>query len=241
MVGKKFQGPIDTKSIVDQVIDRIVSSIVSGDFVPGEKLPNEYELMETMGISRNSIREAIKILVAIGILEIKRGDGTYVCNQLTPSIFDNVVYSMISSMSTVQELLELRQVLDEATVRMAAKKATDEEISLLQENITNMIVALMAGNMHLARDYDYDFHMMLIDSCKNKFFSRLVKGVYGIFYQSIGETVVEESKDSKASLYHQQMLDCIRNNKPEDISQVVSDSLSSWRKRIKRKNVSAEM
>ena len=235
MVGKKFQGPIDTKSIVDKVIDRIVSSIVSGVYVPGEKLPNEYELMESMGISRNSIREAIKILVAMGILEIKRGDGTYVCNQLTPTIFDNVVYSMISSMSTVQELLELRQVLDEATVRMAVEKATGEEVELLQENITDMIVALMAGDMHLARDYDYNFHMMLIDSCKNKFFSRLVKGVYGIFYQSIGDTVVEESKESRASVYHQQMLNCVRDKNFGDISQVVSDSLSTWRNRIKSK------
>ncbi len=230
------QEPIRTKSIVEQATDRIIANIINGLFVPGEKLPNEYELMDSMGISRNSIREAIKILVAMGLLEIKRGDGTYVCDQVMPTIFDNVLYSMISSMSTAQELLELRQVLDETTVRMAAEKATIEEISELQENITDMLVATMSGDIHLARDYDYQFHMLLIDSCKNKFFSRLLKGVYGIFFQSIGKTVIEESKESKATIYHQKILDCVRTNNVDNLSEIVRDSLSTWRDRIKTEN-----
>lgn len=233
MQRSKNNGQIDTKSIVDQVIDRIVENIISGVYIPGEKLPNEYELMDSMGISRNSIREAIKILVAMGILEIKRGDGTYVCSQLSPTIFDNVVYSMISSMSTVQEMLEVRQVLDEATVRMASIKASDTEIDAMQENIINMTEAFTSGNFTLARDLDFDYHMMMIDSCKNTFFSRLVKGVYGIFNQSIGETVSSENQESKACVYHQQMLDCVKNKDFPSISSVVEASLTTWRNRIK--------
>ncbi len=229
----KNNSQIDTKSIVDQVIDRIVDNIISGVYIPGKKLPNEYELMETFGISRNSIREAIKILVAMGILEIRRGDGTYVCNQLSPTIFDNVVYSMISSMSTVQEMLEVRQVLDEATVRMAARKASDTEISEMQNNITDMTEAFNGRNFTLARDLDFDYHMMMIDSCKNTFFSRLVKGVYGIFNQSIGETVSSENNESKACVYHQQMLDCVKNKDYPNVASVVEASLTTWRDRIK--------
>ncbi len=230
--GVSIEGPIDKKSIVDQVIDRIIANIINKTYSPGSKLPNEYELMSELGISRNSIREAIKILVAMGILEIKRGDGTYVCSQVNPSSFDRVLYSMISGMSTGSELLELRQVLDESTVRMATTKISQEEIELLEDNIEKMQKAFLEGDMELAREYDYDFHMMLIEACKNTFFSRLVKGVYSIFYQSIGDTVKAEKTESKAHIYHKQMLECIIHSDFQNISQVVSDSLSSWKSRV---------
>ncbi len=230
--GVPIEGPIDKKSIVDQVIDRIIANIINKTYLAGTKLPNEYELMSELGISRNSIREAIKILVAMGILEIKRGDGTYVCSQVNPSSFDRILYSMISGMSTGSELLELRQILDESTVRMATTKITDAEIAQLHDNIEKMQRAFAEGDMELAREYDFDFHMMLIESCKNTFFSRLVKGVYSIFYQSIGDTVKAEKTESKADIYHKMMLDCIIQKDFMSISQVVSDSLSSWKARV---------
>ncbi|MFI3257434.1 MAG: FadR/GntR family transcriptional regulator [Spirochaetales bacterium] len=234
------QGPIDKKSIVDQVMERIISNIIDGTYPPGTKLPNEYELMSVFGISRNSIREAIKILVAMGILEIKRGDGTYVCSQINPSMFDRVVYSMISGISTGSELLELRQVLDESTVRMATHKITADEITALKDNIGKMQKAFSDGEIELAREYDFDFHMMLIEACKNTFFSRLVKGVYGIFYQSIGDTVKAEKIESKADIYHAQMLDCVINKDFEKIHRVVCDSLSTWRKHINGDRIQCE-
>ncbi len=234
--GVSIEGPIDKKSIVDQVIDRIIANIINKTYSPGTKLPNEYELMSELGISRNSIREAIKILVAMGILEIKRGDGTYVCSQVNPSSFDRILYSMISGMSTADELLELRQVLDETTVRMASSKITQEEIDDLQDNIKKMQNAFSDGDMELARNYDFDFHMKLIEACKNTFFSRLVKGVYSIFYQSIGETVKSEKTESKADIHHIKMLECIIDNDKSKVSEIVHDSLSSWRKRIKSVN-----
>ncbi len=226
------QGPIDKKSIVDQVIDRIIANIINKVYLPGTKLPNEYELMSSLGISRNSIREAIKILVAMGILEIKRGDGTYVCSQMSPTSFDRVLYSMISGVSTADELLELRQVLDETTVRMAIGKITQDELQTLKENIKSMQEAFSNGDLELARELDFDFHMMLIEACKNTFFTRLVKGVYSIFYQSIGETMKAEKTESKADVHHQKMLSCIESGDFITINQVVSDSLSSWQKRI---------
>lgn len=70
---KKRLKPIGQKTIVDQIINTIIDSIVRGDYKAGTKLPSEYELIEEMQVSRNSLREAMKILSTMGIVEIKEG------------------------------------------------------------------------------------------------------------------------------------------------------------------------
>lgn len=71
---KRKLKPIGQKTIVDQIINTIIDSIIKGNYKAGTKLPSEYELIEEMQVSRNSLREAMKILSTMGIVEIKRGD-----------------------------------------------------------------------------------------------------------------------------------------------------------------------
>lgn len=223
---------IGQKSIVEQIINSLTESIIRGEYKSGTKLPSEFELMEEMQVSRNSLREAMKILSAMGIVEIRRGDGTYICSQANPTLFDKVIYSMIYDVSSSEELLELRQVLDEATVQMAAGKITSEEIAKLQKNINDMQEACNRSDVAAMQQCDMEFHKNLIDSCKNVFFVRIMKGVYTIFENSISENLKMEQLDSKAAEYHQRILDCVTNKKYESIHQVVKDSLITWRERV---------
>lgn len=224
--------PIGKETIVNQIINEIIDSIVNGIYKAGMKLPNEFELIEQMQVSRNSLREAMKVLAAMGIVEIKRGDGTYVCSQINPTMFDKVVYSMIYDASSSDELLELRQVLDEATVQLVIEKITPEEIESLQKNIEEMREAIHNEDVELMKKNDLEFHLMMIEDCKNIFFIRIMKGVYSIFEKSIWENVNTEKVDSRAADYHQRMLDCIKNKNYEEVHQVVIDSLSTWRDRV---------
>lgn len=224
--------PIGKETIVNQIINEIIDSIVNGIYKAGMKLPNEFELIEQMQVSRNSLREAMKVLAAMGIVEIKRGDGTYVCSQINPTMFDKVVYSMIYDASSSDELLELRQVLDEATVQLVIEKITPEEIESLQKNIEEMREAIHNEDVELMKKNDLEFHLMMIEDCKNIFFIRIMKGVYSIFEKSIWENVTTEKVDSRAADYHQRMLDCIKNKNYEEVHQVVIDSLSTWRDRV---------
>ena len=218
------------KTVVNQIIDYIQEQIIKGHYKPGTKIPNEYELINELQVSRNSLREAIKILTTMGIMEIRRGDGTYVCSQVNPSTFDTVVYSVISELSSNSELLELREVLDETTVRMAIQKITPEEINQLEENVHSMARAVKEGQYELAQEIDYQFHMILIDSCHNIFFSHILKGVYSIFQSSIGDTVRLEKIDSKAPQYHHRIIDCIKAKDFGHVHSVVADSLQTWQK-----------
>ena len=76
---KQFMAPIKSESLVQEVINRITEAIISGDLAPGDQLPTELELM-SIGVSSNTVREAIRTLIAYGVVEIRRPEGTFVCD-----------------------------------------------------------------------------------------------------------------------------------------------------------------
>ncbi len=221
---------IGQDTVVNQIIDTIKNMIIKGEYKAGSKLPNEYELIEMLNVSRTSLREAMKVLSAIGIIEIRRGDGTYVCSQMNPSVFDDLVYGMIFDLSSSEELLELRKILDEATLRGAVEKATEEEIKKLEENISLQTKAVQEGFFEKAQEYDLEFHNILIECSKNVFFIRILKGVYSLFAQSIRETVYTQENVGPEG--HVQMVNCIKNKDYSVISTIIEDSLSAWKNKI---------
>lgn len=100
------------KSVVDQVMDGIISQIIDGTLHPGDKLPTEMELCKQFGAGRNSVREAVKKLQAYGILYIKRADGTFVSENYNQKMLDPMLYSIILQKNSWQEFVELRSVID---------------------------------------------------------------------------------------------------------------------------------
>ncbi len=221
--------PIANKSVVDQIIDRITKAIASGKYKTGSKMPSEFELMDELQVSRNSLREAFKILSSMGILEIKRGDGTYVCSQINPSSFDTLVYGMIFDMSSSDELFELRQVLDEAMIKLASKKKTQGDIVMLEENIQSMDKAIKEKDVKLAAQIDYEFHMLVLEISGNVFLSRIAKGIYNLYFASIETLISVEERFSNAVNYHKGILEVIKSGNAVNAENAVLESLSSWK------------
>lgn len=233
MMRKSFT-PVEKGNLIEQIMETITDAIIRGQFKAGTKLPSEYELTEQLGVSRNSLREAMKILSAMGIVEIKRGDGTYVCSQIQPSLFDNVVYSIIYDLSTNSELLELRRVIDMQIMRLAMDKITDEDAENIWKNIHQMEEAITREDYTTTEQLDYQFHLMLISVCRNKFFERMMKSVYGIFEKSIINTVAYEKRSSKVVRHHKNILNCILKKEADRIKEVVEESLETWQNQITR-------
>ncbi len=221
--------PIATQSVVEQIIDQMTNAIASGKYKAGGKLPSEFELMEELQVSRNSLREALKILSSMGILEIKRGDGTYVCSQINPSTFDTLVYGMIFDMSSSDELFELRQVLDEAMIKLASKKRSESDVLRLNANVDSMDQAIKINDVKLAAKLDYEFHMMILKIAGNVFLSRIAKGIYNLYFASIESILSEEERFSNAVVYHKGIIEVIKSGNAREAESAVVESLSSWK------------
>ena len=127
---------IKSKSVVQTIVDSITKAIIAGDLKPGDKIPTEMELAESFGVGRNSIREAIKILVYYGVLEIRRAEGTFVCDGFNKIMIDPMVYGVILHQSQdYVNLMELREMMEVGVMRLAIIKYNEEDFNKLGEKL----------------------------------------------------------------------------------------------------------
>src|SRR3984957_17705155 len=115
-------------ALTDEAIEKIKQMIISGRVRPGEKLPREADLAAELGLSRNSLREAVKALSLINVLDVRQGDGTY-ATSLAPSLLleARIFISDINHIVDVLEFLEVRHILETSATGLAALRMTDQD------------------------------------------------------------------------------------------------------------------
>ena len=130
--------PIKQKRVSDEVLEQIKDSIISGEWAPGTKIPGEMDLAEMFGVSRVSIRQAIHRLVGMGVLTIRRGEGTFVSEVFPKDYFNTLLPVLMIEAPDMVEMLEFRAVIEIESARFAALRANDEDISRLEKALSNM-------------------------------------------------------------------------------------------------------
>lgn len=166
-------GREDKESVVDNVIARISEEIVAGRLCPGQRIPTEPELAERLGVGRNSLREAIKILVAMGVLDIRRADGTYVTQGFSPRMLEPVLYGIMMGSGEVRDLLDLRRLLESGILRLAAGRRTPTGTARLESALHALASSLADGNLESIVEHDLRFHRVLTAMCDNPLFNRM--------------------------------------------------------------------
>jgi DNA-binding FadR family transcriptional regulator len=164
-------------AVTDEAIDRIKGMIVSGQLGPGERLPKEADLAETLGLSRSSLREAVKALSLIRVLDVRQGDGTYVTS-LEPGVLLDAMTFVVDFHrdDTVLQFLEVRRILEPAATAIAARRMTDDEITSLRKLLDNVgekpdVEELIAN--------DLEFHRRIAAGSGNAVLCSLIDGLSG--------------------------------------------------------------
>lgn len=178
-----------TSSLSEQAASQIMDMIlVERRFKTGDKLPNEMELAEELGISRVTLREAIRILCTRGLVEIKRGRGTFVTSYELPAAGAD-----LSPLETVsasnRELLEIRMMVEPPAAYYAAKRATQEEIEAIRE-LSLKIEAAAAHGQNPVK-IEQDFHNTIALASHNQFMTKLMPIINKSIYTDL--TYFEES------------------------------------------------
>ena len=160
---------------VDLAINLVKGLIQSGEIRPGDRLPNEADLSAQLGISRNSLREAVRALQAMRILEARQGDGTYVCDLDPVGMIDVLRFAVdVSDTQAVVWFLEIRRTLEVSAVRRAASRRSVSELDQLKA-IQSRI--LKTTDNDLLMQLDSDFHLAIADIAGNPIQSALLKVV----------------------------------------------------------------
>ena len=127
---------LNSESVVQQVINCLTDAMIHKELKPGDKIPTEMELAQTLGVGRNSIREAIKILVYLGVLEIRRAEGTFVCEGWSESMIDPLIYGIILDKSdSYDNLMELREMMEAGVMHLAMTKCNEADMANLESKL----------------------------------------------------------------------------------------------------------
>lgn len=176
MSKKKFT-PIKSKKISEIVFENIKSEIISGTFSSGEKLPSERILAEQMGVSRPTIREAIKQLIFAGYLESSQGDGTYV-KSLTGTLMPDTLKEQVEESKTLfTDLAEIRYLIEGWACEQAAKNRTDEDLKRMEAIVDNMSRVTVRKQF---TGLDLEFHRTIAEMTKNTISLHLMKSISDI-------------------------------------------------------------
>lgn len=146
-------------------------------YAPGSKLPNENDVAAAMGVSRTTLREAVSYLVAEGVLEVRRGKGTYVTRDLPESMMDMTAIRSRHSSIRAKDLFEMRLIFEPATVALACERASDDELALLREKAERVEELARSGGDWPAADQE--FHLELIRASHNEYMRRLYPIING--------------------------------------------------------------
>jgi len=218
-------------SSVDFVVNSIKELLLNRNVMPGDRLPAEMELAKLLSVSRGSVREAMKVLSALGIVEVKRGDGTYISKRGVEVAFDPLLFNMIVSQPKFAELKELRLILEKNVVRLAIRHAEDEDLRTLR-NCFEKMQALKDGDAK--RDealltYDLEFHTLLGQACKNGPLETIYLFVMQYFKSYIAESLRKNTNRSNESTdAHRKILLAVEQRDVRAAEKAVEDSMEVW-------------
>ncbi|HEY4024705.1 MAG TPA: FadR/GntR family transcriptional regulator [Pseudonocardiaceae bacterium] len=201
-------------AITDEAIEKIKEMITSGALSPGDRLPREADLAERLGLSRNSLREAVKALSLIHVLDVRQGDGTYVTS-LEPALLLDAMGFVIDFHrdDTVLEFLEVRRILEPAATAMAASRMTAEDVAELRGLLDQLgeqpsIEELVAN--------DLEFHRRIALGAGNQVLCSLVDGLSGPTQRArIWRGLTQESAVARTLAEHHAICDAIAAGQPE--------------------------
>ncbi|MEU5958537.1 FadR/GntR family transcriptional regulator [Streptomyces sp. NPDC047525] len=182
------QEPVRERRVGSQVQRSVMQLILDRRLRPGALLPTEAELMEELGVSRNSVREALKALQALDIVEIRHGYGTYVGQASLTPLADGLTFRTLVQLAddthALGEILQVREVLEEGLVRRVAVLLTDEELSQLEALVRKMEEAADAGGAF--PELDREFHETLYRSLGNELVPQLLGAFWNVFNRVAG-------------------------------------------------------
>jgi GntR family transcriptional regulator, transcriptional repressor for pyruvate dehydrogenase complex len=215
-------------SVSLQAADAIKALIVSGDLGSGDALPPERDLAVRLGISRPSVREAIRVLTAMNVVEPRHGGGTYVTS-LDPRLLARPINFLLQiEPRTFLHLFEVRQVLEVAAARLAAPKVTDELVAELQELADAAAAAPRGGPRY--SELDCELHTKIVEATGNPIYLSLYESIADLLLESPRRSVGTPGARQQACDDHRAIVAALRDRDPDGAARAMQDHLEGMRK-----------
>lgn len=213
-------------SLVEQVTTEIEQLIQQGHWKVGDKIPSEKLLMEQFEVSRNTLREAIRALTHVGLLETKQGSGTIVTSH---SLFDVVLSKQIEQNSVVQ-ILEVRLAIEREAAFLAAQRRTEEDLLAMEQLIIQCKKALDTNDLALFMEADLMLHEKIVQASQNNLLVDLYASLNESLQYSIEHILHHVERKTEENSIHHELYRAIKNKESEQASKLVYIYITGWKR-----------
>ncbi|HEY3399307.1 MAG TPA: FadR/GntR family transcriptional regulator [Geothrix sp.] len=186
--------PIKTKRLYEEIVEQIKQLITDGKLKPGDKLLAERDLAERFQVSRASVREAIRTLEMLGIIDIRPGEGTFVRSTETDDIIRPLAMFLAVERNSLLDMFEMRRIFETANAGLAAERATLEELDQIGFMLTSMQERLNVQDSEKGEEYDAAFHYAVAEATHNSLLTKLFK--------TVSEEFAKANSVARRQLYH---------------------------------------
>ncbi len=212
-------------SLPEVVFKEIQRLIAEGELRPGDRLPSETELADRFGVGRSSIREAMRALQLLGVIEVIQGKGTFVRDAgILPLVVD---WQRIAEIGVISEVMEARQFLEVLLAQLAAERATDEDIEALRaqlersrETISDREANIQAG---------VDFHVALADAAHNQVLALMYRTIRDLYLETARRTRITSQVAQDRLHDHERILQAVIDRDPEAVAEAMREHLQKAR------------
>lgn len=215
--------PVKSKKVYQLIIEQVQNMIITGELNRGDKLPSERVLSGQFNVSRASIREALRSLEILGIIESRQGEGNFVRKTTENQWLEPLSVTFKLNNGTFNEILEMRQILETEAARLASERINNDEKKLLIE-----LMDSIRNTPHEAEkaNYDRSFHQLIAEASNNLLIAAVMGSITAIlrnFIKEARESINIWSQDPALLIeQHQKICDSIVDGRSEDAAAAMS-------------------
>lgn len=227
--------PVARASLSDHIVGQITELITSGAWKAGDRIPSEKQLCEQFSVGRTSVREALKSLSAMGIVEAHAGDGTFVSSNTGRNVERALQMSLLLDAKVLDDLIETRLLLESETAAIAARRASEADLDEMADAVAGMKASLQLPERFL--EQDLRFHIAVAKATQNSILQSLLQTTRAYLHAWIKEilSTAEAAARSELSVKeHSKILRALKSGNPDVARRAMSAHILSSSKDLTR-------
>lgn len=189
-----------------QLLDHLLNS---RNIAVGDRLPSERELAATFGVGRSAVREALKSLSLLGLLEIRQGDGTYLRNATSTLLPQVIQWGLLLDAQTTMDLMDARRAVEVGLAELAARRRTDEDLRLIGEQLRGLEASIDDPSAWVS--YDVGFHLQVAQAAHSKSLADVLFRLRTLLDASIRHNRAQNTDNQAKYHEHERIFDAVRD------------------------------
>jgi GntR family transcriptional repressor for pyruvate dehydrogenase complex len=203
---------VEKRRAYEDIVQQVLTLIENGKLKRGDQLPSERELTEAFKVSRTTVREAIRTLESMKLLQCRQGNGTYVLASSEEALIQPLAAALFNANDNIRDIFYIRKIIEPHVASLAAENATPQEVEEMEKILHEQEACIGRGGSVL--ETNTLFHNRLAGATKNRVIERLLLALIDLLHQAREDYLSEDERNARAKRSlegHQQILTAIKN------------------------------